>query len=52
MSSRKVKPFRAAKEVKRLARKQIGTPPPTRRLDSRKRKPPKYSKQELQAAID
>jgi len=52
MNRRRQKPFRATKEVKRLARKEIGTPPPTRRLESRKRKPPKHKKQELQAVAD
>ncbi len=42
MSSRKLKPFRASKEVKRRARTEIGSPPPTRRYESRKQKPPKH----------
>jgi hypothetical protein len=50
MSSRKQKPFRATKEVKRRARIEIGSPPPTRRHDTRKHRPPKHKKQELQAA--
>ena len=49
MSPRKQKPFRAAKEVKRRARREIGSPPPTQRHESRKHKPPKHKKQELQA---
>jgi hypothetical protein len=52
MSSRKPKPFRASKEVKRRARAEIGSPPPTRRHESRKHKPPKHKQQELQIAED
>jgi hypothetical protein len=46
MSGRKQKPFRASKEVKRRARREIGSPAATRRHESRKYKPPKYKKQE------
>jgi hypothetical protein len=35
---RKPKPFRAATQVKALAREAIGTPPPTRRDPETKRK--------------
>jgi len=42
---RKPKPFQAAKEVKRQARRRVGSPPPTSPLDSRKSKPPKHKKQ-------
>jgi hypothetical protein len=35
---RKLKPFRAAKAVKALARETIGSPPPTRRAPDTKRK--------------
>jgi len=45
--SRPSKPFRAEKEVKRRARLTLGTPPAARRHESRKRKPPKHKKQEL-----
>jgi hypothetical protein len=45
---RKPKPFRATKEVKRQARRQIGSPPPIQRHESRKRKPPKHKKQDWQ----
>ena len=48
MSPRKRKPFQATKEVKRRARREIGSPPPTQRHESRKRKPPKHKKLELQ----
>ena len=41
---RKPKPFRAAKEVKRQARRRVGSPPPTSPLVSPKRKPPKHKK--------
>ncbi len=47
---RKPKPFRAAKEVKRRARLQVGVPPATQRLQDRKRKPPKHKKRELDRA--
>lgn len=49
---RKPKPFRAAKEVKRQARLQVGAPPPTQRLEDRKLKPPKHKKQELDLIRD
>jgi hypothetical protein len=52
MSPRKQKRFRASKEVKRQARRDIGSPPPTRRLESRKHKPPKHKLQELRIAED
>jgi hypothetical protein len=45
---RRLKPFRATKEVKRRARLLVGTPPPVRREESPKRKPPKHKKLELQ----
>ena len=50
MSPRKQKRFRASKEVKRRARREIGSPPPTRRHESRKHKPPKHKQRELQVA--
>jgi hypothetical protein len=50
MSLRKPKPFRASKEVKRRARTEIGSPPPTQRHKSLKHKPPKHKKTELQTA--
>jgi hypothetical protein len=50
MSSGKPKPFRASKEVKRRARVELGSPPPTQRHESRKHKPPKHKKQQLQIA--
>ncbi|HLY61974.1 MAG TPA: hypothetical protein VKV95_14620 [Terriglobia bacterium] len=45
--TRKLKPFRAAKEVKRRARLLIGAPPPVRREESPKVKPSKHKKREL-----
>ena len=51
MSPGKRKRFRASKEVKRRARREIGSPPPTRRVESRKHKPPKHRK-EWQAGED
>jgi hypothetical protein len=50
MNSRKRKPFRATKEVKRRARTEIGSPPPTQRHESRKHKPAKHKNQEWQIA--
>jgi hypothetical protein len=47
---RKPKPFRAAKEVRRLARLRVGAPPPARREESAKGKPPKHKKR--QAELD
>ena len=47
MSRRKprtIKPFSAAKEVKRQARAKIGAPPPTKLHETHKRKPPKHKK--------
>jgi hypothetical protein len=52
MGSGKQKPFRASKEVKRRARAEIGPPPPTRRHESRKHKPAKHKRRELQMAED
>jgi hypothetical protein len=50
MSPRKQKPFLVTKEIKRRARRAIGSPAPTQRHESRKHKPPKHKKQELQTA--
>ena len=44
---RKLKPFRAAKEVKRRARLLVGSIPSVRREESPKLKPPKHKKREL-----
>jgi hypothetical protein len=52
MSSRKVKAFRAVKEVKRQARLRVGTPPPVQRHESRKRKAPKHKKQQWEEATE
>ena len=48
MSSRKRNQFQASKEVKRRARRELGAPPPTRRHESRKHKPPKHKRQEFE----
>jgi hypothetical protein len=45
---RRPKPFRAAKEAKRLARMRVGAPPPARREESAKRAPPKHKKREFE----
>jgi hypothetical protein len=52
MSPTKKKVFRASKEVKRRARRDLGLPPPTRRLENRKKKPSKYKKLSVQAEED
>ena len=44
----KPKPFTAEKEVKRRARLTVGTPPPSKRHESPKRKPPKHKKRDLE----
>lgn len=48
MKRRKPKPFRATKEVKRLARLRLGAPPAEKTHQSRKRKPPKHRKREAE----
>ena len=55
MKSRKrptPKPFRAAKEVRRLARLRLGEPPPTHRHESPKGKSPKHKKREVEHELD
>jgi hypothetical protein len=52
MGPPKKKAFRASKEVKRRARRDLGLPPPTRRLENRKKKPSKYKKLSVQAEED
>ncbi|HLW79655.1 MAG TPA: hypothetical protein VKU44_08660 [Terriglobia bacterium] len=52
MSSRRPKPFRASKEVKRQARARVGTPPSSRRVESSKHKPPKHKKPVLDLEAD
>jgi len=47
MSSRKRQRFQASKEVKRRARRDIGSPPPTRPHESLKHKPPRHKRKEL-----
>ena len=47
-SKRKVKPFRVTKDVKRRARLLLGSPPPVRREEDPKHKPPKHKKREFQ----
>jgi hypothetical protein len=48
---RKPKPFSAAKEVKRLARLRVGTPPPSQVQPDEKRKPAKHKKKELEQEL-
>lgn len=48
MSPPRQKQFRASKEVKRRARRELGSPRPTQRHESRKHKPPKHRRQELE----
>jgi hypothetical protein len=45
---RKPKAFRASTEVKRRARLRMGSPPPSRRQEGHKRKPPKHPKREME----
>lgn len=47
---RKPKPFRATKEVRRLARLTVGAPPPGRRHKTSKDKPPKHPKRAAEQA--
>ena len=49
---RKRDTFRAAKEVKRLARARVGSPPPVQREESQKRKAPKHKKREVQSEVE
>jgi hypothetical protein len=44
---RKPKPLSAAKLVRLRARTQVGSPPPVKRQEGRKRKPPKHRKRDL-----
>jgi len=48
---RKPKPFSASKEVKRLARLAVGTPPPSQVQPDETRKPPKHKKKELEQEL-
>jgi len=43
-----VRPFRASKEAKRLARLRLGSPPPARREESAKRVPHKHKNREFE----
>jgi hypothetical protein len=49
---RKPKPFRASKEVRRLAREALGAPPPGHRIESPKNKSPKHKKRTSEQAFD
>ena len=50
--SRQRKPaFRAAKEVKRLARLTVGAPPPAQVQPDEKRKGPKHKKKAIEAEL-
>jgi len=48
MSPPRQKKFRATKEVRRRARRELGSPPPTRRHESRKHKRPKHKQQQFE----
>jgi hypothetical protein len=48
---RKPKPFSATKEVKRLARLAVGTPPPSQVQPDDKRKPPKHKKKQIEQEL-
>ena len=47
-SRRKLKPYRASKEVKRQARLHVGSPPPTRKEELPKKDSQKHKKRELE----
>jgi hypothetical protein len=51
MPKRKPKPFRAAKEVKRVARVAVGAPPAEQVQPDEKRKPSKHKKRELESEL-
>jgi hypothetical protein len=44
----KKKLFSASKEIKRQARERVGSPPPTKRQESPRHKPPKHRKRGLE----
>lgn len=46
------KPFRAAKEVRRLARLRVGAPPPVHCQESPKGKSPKHKKREKERVLE
>jgi hypothetical protein len=46
----KKEPFKGWKEVKRQARERVGAPPPTRREEDPRHKPPKHRKREIEEA--
>jgi hypothetical protein len=48
---RKPKPFRATKEVKRLARATVGAPPTEQVQPDEKLKPPKHKKRDIEAEL-
>ncbi len=52
MKRRKPKPFRAGKEVKRLARLRLGSPPPEKTHQDRKSKPPKHRKRQAEKDLE
>jgi len=47
MAKRKKKRLRAEKEVRRIARIEIGAPPAGRTIPDKRHKPPKYKKSPL-----
>jgi hypothetical protein len=49
---RKPQPFRATKQVRRLAREALGSPPPSRRIERPKDKPPKHKKRAGELVFD
>jgi hypothetical protein len=52
MSPKKRKPFESTKEVKRLARLRMGSPPAAQTHQDRRKKLPKHKKLEKQAATE
>jgi hypothetical protein len=49
---RKKKKFSAAKQARSRAREELGTPPPTRAVPSKKHKPPKHKKGLIEREIE
>jgi hypothetical protein len=52
MRSKKPKPFQSTKEVKRLARLRVGSPPAAQTHVDRRKKLPKHKKLDKQAATE
>jgi hypothetical protein len=44
MARKRKKVFRAEREARRIARERVGTPPPSRAIQDKRKKPPKHKK--------